>query len=281
MIDRSTLHVLFFLILIGQFSCTSLPAQAPANTEDTEFKRLQDHTLKMPRLERDRTIRVYLPPGYEKSNKKYPVLYLHDGQNLFEDSTSFAGEWGVDESLDSLSRTTGLQVIAVGIDNGGSMRIHELNPMDHPEYGHAEGEAYLEFIRDEVKPLIDRQYRTLTEREHTALLGSSLGGLISHFALITHPDTYSKVGLFSPSYWFSPGMYELAAQQQLPENTRVYMLAGGAEENMVEPAERMRDLLLKQGQPPTDLEYLMDPKGKHHEAFWRTYFPVAIQWLFQ
>lgn len=270
--------ILAFFILS---SCSPAPAQNSEIFPVSETGKLELHQVHMTRLDRDRTIRVYLPPGYEEGNKSYPVIYMHDGQNLFEDATSFAGEWGVDESLDKLANEAGLEIIAVGIDNGGSLRMHELNPFDHPKYGHAEGDAYLDFVVRDLKPFIDQTYRTKPDRAHTAIMGSSLGGLISHYALATHPSVFSKGGLFSPSYWFAPGMYELEAGRIAQPGTRIYMLAGEKEEDMVEPAERMYRLLIEQGQAQDQLEMKVDPDGAHNEKFWKRYFPQAISWLFQ
>src|SRR5690606_30408841 len=103
-----------------------------------------DPPFEMAGLDRNRLVRIYLPPGYASSDERYPVLYMHDGQNLFEDSTSYVGEWGVDEALDSLFAATGQAFIAVGIDNGREKRVNELNPWENEKYGAAEGEAYMD-----------------------------------------------------------------------------------------------------------------------------------------
>lgn len=235
----------------------------------------------MTRLERERTIRVYLPPGYDAVNKEYPVLYLHDGQNLYDDATSYAGEWGVDETLNRLAAEEGLEIIAVGIDNGGNLRLHEMNPYDHPKYGHAEGDAYLDFIVSDLKPFIDQTYRTKAGKADTGIMGSSLGGLISHYALASYPDVFSRGGLFSPSYWFAPALYDLEAGRNAYPGSRIYILAGEKEEDMVAPAERMYQLLLEQGQPKDLIQMKVDPEGAHNETFWKRYFPDAVRWLFQ
>ncbi len=276
MIRTFIYHLLASLAIVFQ----STYAQAPDTGEPTAPSRMQVHELKMTSLSRSRTIRVYLPPSYHRSTKSYPVLYLHDGQNLFENATSFAGEWEVDESLDALAKEHGLEVIAVGIDHGGDRRIHEMNPYEHPKYGPAEGTAYLDFIHSEVKPFIDTTYRSLPGRENTALMGSSLGGLITHFALLTHAHAFSKYGLFSPSYWFAPRLRSAVAEAPIDVKTRIYMLVGGKEEGMVEPAEAMHTLLLEKGMPPDQLRYVMDPEGEHREAFWKSYFQKAVAWLF-
>lgn len=232
----------------------------------------------MDQLQRQRTIRVYLPDGYGKSDRRYPVLYMHDGQNLFDDATAYAGEWGVDETLSELQSARGLALIVVGIDNGGDARINELKPFDHPKYGPGEGEAYLDFLVRELKPRIDREYRTLAGRDHTAIMGSSLGGLMSHVAITRYPETFSRAGIFSPAYWIAPAFFQ-EARQSLPADSRLYLLAGGREgEEMVSDYRRMT-ALLKDSQEAAVLHRLA-PQGEHNERFWRSELKAAIEWLF-
>src|SRR6185369_7256568 len=107
------------------------------------------------------------------SERRYPVIYMHDGQNLFDDATSYAGEWGVDETLNELARSHGFEAIVVGIDNGQDRRMTELNPWDNPRFGKAEGAAYMSFIVDVVKPYVDARYRTRSDAQSTAIIGSS------------------------------------------------------------------------------------------------------------
>ena len=127
--------------------------------------------MTIPGLGRERTIRLYLPPGYDASTKRYPVLYMHDGQNLFDDATSYVGEWGVDEALDALA-ADGLELIVVGIDHGGEKRFNELSPVSHPRFGAGENRQYTDFVVNVLKPHIDATYRTRPEREHTGIMGS-------------------------------------------------------------------------------------------------------------
>ena len=141
---------------------------------------LLDADFFMPQLNRSRRIMIYLPPDYETSQKRYPVLYMHDGQNLFDDATSFSGEWGVDESLNELHSQGDYGCIVVGIDNGGGLRIDELAPWLNTNYNEGgEGAQYMDFIVETLKPHVDANYRTFTGREFTAIMGSSLVGLIS------------------------------------------------------------------------------------------------------
>src|ERR1700680_1042692 len=159
----------------------------------------------IPDLNRERTVRIYLPPGYTHGKRRYPVLYMHDGQNLFDEATAnAAGEWGVDEKLNALAKSRGLKGIVVGIDHGGAERSHELNSWDNPEFGKGEGAQYLSFIVDVLKPWIDQHSRTLRDRRHTMIMGSSMGGLISSYAISRYPQVFGGAGIFSPAYWLPP-----------------------------------------------------------------------------
>ena len=232
-------------------------------------------------LGRERTIRIYVPPGYEATDQRYPVLYMHDGQNLFDDATSYAGEWGVDETLDAGAATSVPAVIVVGIDNGGEHRMRELSPWRHPDVGEPEAEAYLDFVVDQVKPWVDGNYRTLPGRESTAIMGSSMGGLVSHYALFRHPDVFRAAGVFSPSYWISDRVYSESDATALPKDSRVYLLIGGQEgEEMVEQTARMGWQLFTQGMPEERLTLRIVPGGRHHEKFWRDEFAPALRFLF-
>jgi len=241
--------------------------------------------LAMPGLDRTRRYQVYLPPGYATSKKRYPVLYMHDGQNVFDDRTSFVGEWGVDEAMDDLARTQRLEVIVVAIEHGNDKRINELKPWDNEKYGKGEAEQYLRFIVEVVKPRIDAQYRTRRDRAHTGIMGSSLGGLTSWYAAFKYPKVFGRIGVFSPSYWIAPQAYELEPRKRIPPATGMYQLTGGREgdvkagDKTVENSERM-EAMLRHDQPKLKLRAVLDPEGEHNEKFWRAHFPAAIEYLF-
>jgi predicted alpha/beta superfamily hydrolase len=137
----------------------------------------------IPQLNRYRRIWIYLPVSYATSGKKYPVLYMHDGQNVFDDSTSFSGEWGVDETLDTLEIKT-KEVIVVAIDNGGDKRMNEYSPYDMDRFGKGEGDLYVDFLVNTLMPYINRNYRTKKYGRNTFVAGSSMGGLISFLRYI-------------------------------------------------------------------------------------------------
>jgi predicted alpha/beta superfamily hydrolase len=238
--------------------------------------------LDMPGLERKRQLRLYLPPGYATSGKRYPVLYMHDGQNLFDSATAYSGEWKVDETLDALARDGKLELIVVGIDNGQDKRLTELNAWTHPKFGEAEGRQYMDFIVNTVKPIIDRDYRTLPDRANTAVMGSSMGGLISHYAINQYPDVFSKAGVFSPAYWTAaPGVYDFVSAKPAPKDARLYMVMGTEEgDSMVPDAKRMASLLAQTGHPAANMEMKIVKGARHNEGFWSGEFRDAVLWMF-
>lgn len=242
---------------------------------------IMDEHFFMPQLNRSRRIWIYYPPDYETSGKNYPVLYMHDGQNLFDKSTSFSGEWEVDETLNKLSEEGYNVPIVIGIDNGGNNRIAEYTPWKNPGYGGGDGEAYMQFIVETLKPYIDANFRTLPGRENTGIMGSSLGGLISHFGALQYPEVFGIAGLFSPSYWFSDSIWAFTASAQAITGLRVYQMCGSAEgSNTDVNMLRMSDLLIAGGLPSYNINNLVVPGGQHNELLWRTQFRAAYLWLF-
>lgn len=232
-------------------------------------------------LQRSREVRIYLPPGYaSQADRRYPVLYLYDGQNLFDAATAFAGEWEVDETLDRLAREQGFEAIAVGIDHGGEHRITELSAWDHPRHGRGEGEAFTRFLVGTLKPYVDRHYRTEAGPARTVLVGSSMGALAAHYAIHRHPEVFGGAILFSPSYWYAEAAFVQAVQQPLPATARVFLYAGGREgEEMTAAAQRMHALLLGLPTPPATQLHIV-AEAEHNESAWRQELPHALGWLF-
>ncbi len=241
-----------------------------------------DDSFYMPQLERSRRLWIYLPPDYESSNKSYPVLYMHDGQNLFDEQTSYAGEWEVDETLDKLF-DQGINVpIVVGIDNGGTLRIEEYTPWPNPQYGGGKGSDYIDFIVETLKPFVDSAYRSLGDRENTAIMGSSLGGLISHYGALKYQDVFSKAGLFSPSYWFSDSVWAFTDSYPKKYAMKIYQMAGGQEGNdMIEQMYLMDVRLMDIGFGTDELFVKVVPNAQHNEQLWRNDFENAYLWLFE
>ena len=241
----------------------------------------------MPQLGRSRRVWIYLPPGYETSRARYPVIYMADGQNVFDDATSFSGEWGVDETLDSLAARGAGGAIVVAVDHGGTHRLDEYDPWraTNPRYGGGEGEAYTRFVVETLKPWIDARYRTLPDRTHTAIAGSSMGGLISLYAALTRPEVFGGAGVFSCACWIArDSVYALArrARPRAGQVPRLYFVVGGeetADDEPVHDQEEIVKMLRDNGWPVGSIRALVAEDGKHAEWFWRREFPAAYRWL--
>ena len=233
-------------------------------------------------LEVSHKIWVYLPPNYEKSSKKFPVIYMHDAQNLFDNATSYAGEWSIDETLNDLFKKTGKGFIVVGIENSGAKRIDEYTPFKNEKYGGGKGSIYIDFLVNELKPFIDKTYRTKSNAKNTALIGSSLGGLISFYGGLKYPSVFGKIGALSTSFWFSDEIYEFATKNGNQKNLKIYLLVGGKEgEMMVPDTEKMVKTLSEIGFPSKKIKTKIVPEGKHNEAFWKSEFLETINFLFK
>ena len=228
-----------------------------------------------------RDILVYLPASYDKNDKPYPVLYMHDGQNLFDPTTSFAGEWGVDSALAKAPRK-GRKAIVVGIPNAGIERIREYSPFADARIGGGRGDVYLDWIEQTVKPLIDERYRTLRGPEGTGIGGSSLGGLISLYAFFRSPARYGYVAALSPALWFGDRQIFRFIQSAAYVRGRVYLDVGTREgEATLANARQMRDLLLEKGYlRGRDLMWVEDKGGVHNEAAWGRRLRKALPFLF-
>ena len=224
---------------------------------------------------------VYLPPNYYNTSKKYPVIYMHDAQNVFDDATSFVGEWEVDETLNELHKTTKKGFIVVAVENGGEERINEYTPWQHEKYGGGKGAIYIDFLKNTLKPFIDANYRTKKQAKHTALIGSSLGGLISYYGGLKYPKTFGKIGALSTSFWFSNEVEKFTQLNGDLKCQKMYLLVGGKEgENMESETKKFKDLLLTTGFKQQNLTLKINPEGKHNEAFWRIEFLEVVTWLF-
>jgi predicted alpha/beta superfamily hydrolase len=267
-------------LIAGAAQCyAATPADKPS-TAAPEVSLLKD-LLDMPGLHRSRQIRLYLPPGYATGNRRYPVLYMHDGQNLFDDATAYAGEWHVDETLNALARSGKLELIVVGIDNGQGKRMTELNPWTSMNAEAPEGKQYMDFIVKVLKPLIDKQYRTKPDRANTAIMGSSMGGLISHYAILQYPEVFSKAGIFSPAYWTAPAGFAYFAAHPAAPDARLYFLAGEDEgADMVRDLKRVFASVSNLAKPSPNLLIKTVPGAKHNEGFWSSEFEQAVLWMF-
>ncbi len=239
-----------------------------------------------------RTILAWLPPSYSTDTERsYPVVYFHDGQNVFDEATSYSGEWRADETLSALA-AEGTEAIAIAVPNGGDRRYHEYSPARHPEFpserGGGGGDQYVEFLIGSVKAQVDSSFRTLSAPAHTVVVGSSMGGLISLHALFTRPDVFGGAGVMSPAFWACDGeAFGRVRRSPLP-NGRIWLDIGGQEGTdhperqraYWDDAHAMRDLLLEKGMGKR-LRFQADPQGIHRESAWAARLPGALRFLLE
>ncbi|MEP6589960.1 MAG: alpha/beta hydrolase-fold protein [Gemmatimonadota bacterium] len=215
-----------------------------------------------------RDILVALPPGYAAGQSRYPVVYLQDGQNLFDPSTAYVMPWNLLETL--AVHGTRQPAILVGIPNLGLERLHEYSPFDDIIRGAGEGAAYLDFVATIVKPLVDSHFRTLPGRTSTAIAGSSMGGLIALYGVVADAATFGVAWAMSPALWYADSaIFDWLAEQPAPVG-RIWLDAGVLEgQDELHDVQRMRDLLVSRGWRLDDsLRYLEDPEGDHDEVAW-------------
>lgn len=233
-----------------------------------------------PELGNARDVLVYLPPSYESSGRHYPVVYMQDGQNLFDQTTSFAGEWRVDDTLELLA-PEGVEAIVVAVPNMGERRIDEYSPFHDPVKGGGRGEAYVEFLARTLKPEIDRLFRTRRERTHTGIMGSSMGALISLYAFFREPAVFGFAGVMSPSLWFARGaIFEYVAPQR-HWTGRIYLDVGTGEGRPTVRNARLMTRLLRRtaARPRVSVMYVEGRGAGHNESAWADRFERAVRFL--
>ena len=225
-----------------------------------------------------RDIIVWLPPGYEDGQAHYPVLYMHDGQNVFDPRTSFTGiDWGVDEAADKLIREGSIRpCIVVGMYN---------TPIRRDEYGADETmtHAYMEFVVKTVKPMIDAEYRTLVGRDDTFVMGSSMGGCISWLLAWNYPQVFSGAGCLSPAFMFGNIFNDVASFSGPPKNLRIYLDNGGVgmDRDRMQPALDELLAILPAQAPAIGLDYTWHQfaNAEHNEAAWRDRIDLPLTYL--
>lgn len=251
---------------------------------------LETFKLDMPQYSdgRTRNIRVWLPEGYDPADteKKYPVFYMHDAQNLFDSYTSFAGEWEVDEAISDMMVQGYEGSIVVGIDNS-SDRINEYTPdwpnVDSSTADDPSGDKYAAFIAETLKPYIDSHYNVRTDKESTGIGGSSMGGLISYYIALEYPDVFNQALVFSPSFWlFSKDtISDVIASKDFSDAAdlpKMFLYVGG-EASIAPYIGFVKDAMIGAGYPEDKINTLADSTQSHSESAWAKYFPQAYQWL--
>jgi predicted alpha/beta superfamily hydrolase len=246
-----------------------------------------------PQLRNRRDVDIYLPPSYPTGRQRYPVVYMHDGQNLSDPRTAFAGTWDLEKTLDRLA-VRGIEAIVVGIPNAGNARLWEYSPFPDRKHGGGEGDSYLAFLVDTLKPRIDRSFRTDRRRDATVVFGSSMGGLISLYAYFRYPSVFGRAGVMSPSIWFGQGrILEYIAGLKAPRG-RLYVDVGTLEgASTLRDARRLGRLLVRKGFArrgagavgprgevrKSELRYVEDPGGRHSERDWASRLEAALAFL--
>jgi predicted alpha/beta superfamily hydrolase len=253
-------------------------APAPAPVPRGELQIIDG--FRSPQLNNERKLRIYLPPAYaENSKKRYPVLYLHDGQNLFDAKTaSFGVEWNIDEVADRMIANGSMQeVIIVGIDNTAD-RIAEYTPCCDPKYGGGKLNDYAKFVTATVKPWVDSHYRTLRDRQHTAIMGSSLGGIASVYIAQRYPRVFSMAGGMSSSFWWNESNMVRNAPPHLA--VKFYIDAGTAMDGLDATAAFRKAMLRRGYRQGRDFYFYQDEGGMHNEQSWASRVHIALGWFF-
>ena len=256
-----------------------------------------------PQLRNRRSVDVYLPASYP-SGRRYPVVYMQDGQNLSDPATAFAGTWDLEATLDRLAASS-LEAIVVGVHNMGEARLAEYSPFPDRRHGGGDADPYLEFLTATLKPRIDRLFRTRGDREETAILGSSMGGLVSLYAFFRFPSIFGRAAAMSPSLWFGGQAILDFVENARTSTGRLYVDVGRQEGGgTLRDARRLGRLLIAKGfardrrarrtraeyrgvdrrgrhDGKPRLRYVEDPRGRHNEAAWAGRLEGALRFLLE
>ena len=233
-----------------------------------------------PQRRNRRDVDVYLPPSYAAGRKRYPVVYMHDGQNLSDPETAFAGTWQLDAILRDLAGRD-VEPIVVGVRNIVDERLIEYSPFPDRKHGGGDAHRYLAFLTDTLKPRIDRLFRTVRSPQRTATVGSSMGGLFSLYAWVRRPDVFSLGGMMSPSLWFGRDrLFDFVETSPLPRG-RVYLDVGTAEgAGTLRDARTLRAILEAKGARDGEiLRYVEARGGRHDEESWSRRLAGALEFL--
>jgi predicted alpha/beta superfamily hydrolase len=237
-------------------------------------------------LRNQRDFIVYTPPSYQaQPARRFPVLYLHDGQNLFDGATSFipGQDWRVGPATDDGIRSGAVEpLIIVGIYNTKA-RIREYTPTHVPKLGGGRADRYAKFLLEEVKPFIDREYRTLPGSENTGIGGSSLGGLVSLYLGLKHSRLFGKIAALSPSVWWNHQViHRFAHTTPVEPRPRIWLDIGTREgPRIVHDVEKFRDVLLERGwRLEQELHYERVEGAEHNEAAWAQRVGPFLRFLY-
>lgn len=258
---------------------------APKKSTASKNVRIIDTAFLIPQLKRTRRVWIYLPECYAECTKRFPVLYMQDGQNVFDDATSYSGEWGIDDYLDSLA-SGDKECIVVAIDNGGNKRLNEYCPYDFSLTGtgalsklnKGEGNEYADFLVKTLKPFIDKNYRTAKNKANTAIAGSSMGGLISLYAVLKYPKIFGAAGIFSPAFWVAPEFFDDIKTKGKKVSSKIYFYAGKQEGETMVP-DMLKAYEAMSNISKSKMQAVIRDDGQHNELSWRKEFPLFYEWI--
>ncbi|MEL1240255.1 alpha/beta hydrolase [Flavobacterium flavipallidum] len=234
--------------------------------------------FEIPQLNTTRKVWALLPHDYDNSTESYPVMYLQDAQNLFNENAKF-GNWEIDKKLAVMSEYKVGKIIVIAVEHAEGGRIQEYN-VGKTVLGKGLGKKYIKFLVETLKPYVDSNFRTKKEREFTGIGGSSMGALVSIFSGLRHPEVFGKLMIFSPSLWVTP---KIKIKNKEGGSTKIYLYAGGDEsETMIEHVETFKKRMLENDfvNDEMKINLSINKLGKHNETYWSDEFPKAIEWLF-
>ncbi len=278
------LGLLFFVVL---FMMEQGNAQTIKRSTISAQVRVLDTAFYMPQLKRHRRIWIYLPKDYAASRKKYPVLYFQDGQNVFDAATSFSGEWGVDEAMDSLASRFG-DCIIVAIDNGSDKRLSEYAPFDFTLHNggnttdvKSEGDAYVDFLIHTLRPYLQKSFRIKRSTKAHFIAGSSMGGLIAYYAVLKTPKKWGGAGIFSPAFWIArQPLLQATLNRGSHIRCPLYFYAGQKEGAEMVP-DMLALMLALDKVSKAKQTSVIRAEGQHSEGTWRNEFPQFYEWMME
>lgn len=236
--------------------------------------------FEIPQLNKTRKVWALLPHDYDTSKESYPVMYLQDAQNLFNEDAEY-GNWEIDKKLAVMSEYKIGKIIIIAIEHAEEDRIKEYN-VGTTILGKGQGKKYIRFVTKTLKPYVDSNFRTKKDRGNTGIGGSSMGGLISIFSGLRYPKVFGKLMIFSPSLWVKPDMKIIMDEEQT-EDTKIYLYAGGDESStMIKHIKNFKANAIASEfvKDKMKIKLSINKEGKHNEAYWSDEFPKAIEWLF-
>jgi len=245
--------------------------------------RLKEHTIDFPQMDTTRRVRVLLPSDYNRSGnkKRYPTVYLQDGQNMFDGESPF-GSWSIRAAQEHIEKQDGIYAIYVLIDHGSDKRITEFSPTMPWTKKESKGFEYLQWLSKNVKRFIDDNYRTLPHRDATVIGGSSMGALVSLYAASLYPEIFSKFLIFSPSLWFRPSFVTNPNLYLKLSQAKLYLYAGEKEsKSLIPQVTRFYNMVVSHAINDIKIKMNLNRSGTHEEKYWAAEIKVALPWLLE